>query len=193
MKIGIDIDEVLAVLIPELTDFYNKRHGKNLRHVDQYTYRLEEFWNCEWEVANQVVLDFYDSKYFDQLKVVSGAKSAIKKLSKNYDLFAITSRPDFVGTRTRKWFDRNFPNLFKEIYFTNQHIPDGANKKLKSQVCIELGVNTMIDDNFDYALDCANNGIPVLMVDAPWNQGVILPENITRVKGWKEITKILIA
>lgn len=38
--------------------------------------------------------------------------------------------------------------------------------------------------------DVANCGIPVLLFDAPWNQGEMKPP-ITRVHSWDEIVEIL--
>jgi len=48
----------------------------------------------------------------------------------------------------------------------------------------------MIEDSPEQAKDCASNGIDVLLLDRPWNQ-IALPENITRVRSWKEITEII--
>ena len=136
-------------------------------------------------------MDFYNCPRFEQLKPVAGAKNAVKKLNLNHQLFAITSRPDVTEPMTRIWIKRNFLDGFQGVHFSNHFVLQTKNKKTKSDICKQLGVEIMIDDHIDYALDCSQNGIPVLLMDATWNQDEVLPENVRRVKGWREILKVL--
>ena len=59
--------------------------------------------------------------------------------------------------------------------------------KTKGELCKDLNVDLMIEDDPKYAEDCALKGINVLLLDKPWNQNCIEHENIIRVKNWKEI------
>ena len=63
-------------------------------------------------------------------------------------------------------------------------------KKSKAQVCKSLGVDVFIEDALEHALPLANNGIPVLLFDRPWNRGQE-PANTTRVFSWSGILRSL--
>jgi uncharacterized HAD superfamily protein len=51
----------------------------------------------------------------------------------------------------------------------------------------------MIEDNAQYAINLAKNGIPTILLEAPWNMDIDTTtySNIYRVKDWEEILKIL--
>jgi uncharacterized HAD superfamily protein len=51
---------------------------------------------------------------------------------------------------------------------------------------VELGIEVFIDDSLHNAEDIASIGIPVYLLDAPWNQGET-GQLIKRVYSWKEI------
>ena len=63
--------------------------------------------------------------------------------------------------------------------------------KTKEEICLELNVNFLIEDNMDHALDASERGIKVLLIDSPWNKSKSLNKNITRVNSWKKILTII--
>jgi uncharacterized HAD superfamily protein len=70
----------------------------------------------------------------------------------------------------------------------NQHdsLPDQW--RPKSEVCRELGVSYLIDDNLTAVKQTSAFGIEVLLFgDYPWNQIDELPRGVTRVKNWQEV------
>lgn len=115
----------------------------------------------------------------------------MKFLTKNNELYAITARPQITQKQTLKWINEHFPNTFKGVYFTNLFLPEGAVKKNKSLVCLEVGAEMMIEDHLEFAIDCSSQGIKVFLLDYSWNQSENLPENVQRVKSWKEITNLI--
>ncbi len=54
-----------------------------------------------------------------------------------------------------------------------------------------MGIKIMIEDNPEYALDCAKNGIKTFLLDKPWNKNYSQHENLIKVKSWEEIVKSL--
>lgn len=107
------------------------------------------------------------------------------------------------------------PGIFDSIYFCNLNLSDAEQleyvSKPKSAICQEIGVDVLIDDDLNHALDCAALDMEVLLYDRKgqykWNHerprktaGTLtsmsrqlyqpsgpLPPNVTRVKSWKEI------
>jgi len=74
------------------------------------------------------------------------------------------------------------------VYFTNHYSKKELNEtKKKSNICIELGVELLIEDSLDYAFECSSEKIKVLLLDKPWNKADKLPAGVTRVHSWREI------
>ena len=52
----------------------------------------------------------------------------------------------------------------------------------------------MVDDNLDYALELAENGVTAIVLEKPWNKDrTETHPNIIRVKDWSEIPKYILA
>lgn len=49
----------------------------------------------------------------------------------------------------------------------------------------------LIDDSPVYAMQVASIGIPVLLYDTPWNQGIESP-GITRVFSWENVYDMIV-
>ncbi len=191
MHIGIDIDSVIAEIIPPLFQFNNDVYKTNLKKHHQITYDLSPRLKISPDLVIKRIYEFYDSKYFDLIKPVKGSKKGIRELSKRHRLSAITSRPHYIEQKTINWLETYFPKQFSSIYHTNQVSPPTAPKKKKSQVGKSLGIDLFIDDHLDFVFDVASLGIPILLFNQPWNQLQILPKGITRVYSWEEIIKLL--
>jgi uncharacterized HAD superfamily protein len=186
MKIGVDMDGVIANLTPHLIDFHNHTYNTAYNITHHSIYDLTKIWQCSSKEVIKRVHKFYDSVFFHKFYRYQNQKG-ISYLSKNHSLILITSRPHFVENHSKAWLDKHFPNQFSKIVHTNQITQSHEKKKKKSDICKEEKVGVMIEDALEYALDCAVNGIKVLLVDSPWNQKNNLHPKIKRVFNWKEI------
>lgn len=192
MHIGVDLDSVLADIMTPLFGYHNRVYKTNHRINQSRDYNLSILWNCSAKETLKRIHDFYDSTDFLTSKPIPGAKQGIKYLSKKYRLSVVTSRPHSISTITKNWIDTYFPKLFQTIHATNwvaknQNEP----RQKKSEVCQRLGIDLIIEDALEFALDCAANNIRVILMNMPWNQTKTLPKNITRIYHWKEIGKYL--
>lgn len=183
-KIGIDIDEVLVNFMENYLEFHNKRHNTSFNLNDVTNYHL---WKCgihqSKEESVKEVLDFNNSKDFEKIDFVEGAKFGIETLSKIHYLFFITSRTLEIKEKTEEFFYSHFPRNGFEFLFSGE-IYGG---KTKTEICKDLGISEMIEDNPNYAFDCAVRGIKVFLLDKPWNRDYQRHENIIKVKDWKEL------
>jgi len=59
-------------------------------------------------------------------------------------------------------------------------------EKSKADICKEHNICYMIEDNMDYALELATNGIKTFLLEKPWNKGKE-HKNLIKVKNWYEI------
>jgi uncharacterized HAD superfamily protein len=190
MKIGVDMDSVVADIMSPLIDFHNKKYKTSIKFTDHVTFSIEKVWNCTEEEAIDRIIEFNNSPFMDEIKPMPGSIEGIKHLSSFHELHIITSRSNTTEKITDLWIKKHFPNIFKTINHTNQSGKKESKKIKKSEVAKKLGINLFIEDHLEYALDCASLDIRVLLMNMPWNQTKNLPKNIIRVYSWKEIIDI---
>lgn len=132
---------------------------------------------------------FYD--YCCRLEPRENASAVCGKLcSQGNSLYVITARKfstmknplgGLSRNMFRKWTEKN-GFLFGDIFFCSEK--NTPSRKL--EYCRRISADIMIDDKPDIALYLAENGVKVLLFDAPYNKQV-KHENITRVHSWDEI------
>lgn len=191
MHIGVDIDSVLADIVRPLLLYHNKKYHTKTKYNELVTHGLSSYWNCSEEQTTKRIIDFYHSEHFDNLKPIYGSKGAVKKLKNNHILSAVTARPTIIEDKSLKWLNNHYPNSFKAVYHTNIMLDYYNPKNKKSDFIKKYNIDILIDDNLNFASECADRGIPVLLFNSPWNQTKELPKNIRRVNSWKHITEIL--
>lgn len=186
MKIGIDLDDVLGQFIPALIEFHNNKYGTDIKFEKFNSYKFWEVWGGNMEEAIQKVYDFHKTPYFKNIKTIDGAEEVLNRLKENNELYIVTSRQEDVIKETEEWVDKNFPKIFKKIYFTNQYSRSGI-ETTKQKVCDDLDMDILIEDNLKYAEECSRPDRKIFLFDKPWNQSEKLPPNVKRIYSWKEI------
>ncbi len=191
MKIGVDMDSVLAEIMQPMVEFHNARYHTDLTFHDHTDYNLSKVWKCDPTDVLFRIFEYYESPYFDKVQPIEGAVEGIGRLSVSHDLYLITSRPHRIEHKTNAWLKKHFPDKFKKVLHTNQVSHSHEVRKTKSQVCKEEGISLMIDDAPDYAIDCAQAGIQVFLFPALWNKSVPEHKFIRPVAGWSEIVTLV--
>jgi len=188
MKIGIDIDGVVLNYMKGYLEFYNQEKNTNYKSEDIFSQDFGKSFNTSLEEARETVRLFRKTDIFKNLDLIEGAKEGILGLERNNDICFITARHESVKQTTRGVFGKIFPDKNFEIFFSGELWGSG---KTKGEICLELGINIMVEDNVDYALDCAQNGVKVFLLDTPWNKDYTKHENLIKVKDWTELIKFL--
>lgn len=184
--IGVDFDDVIFDLHGPFVDFVNKKKGTSVAHHEITAFNIEDVWqDVTSEEAQLLFHEFGESEEYNVCLPVEGALEHLIPLAEQNDVYVITARPGTTRERTESWFLRHFPNIVKAFHFTRQDRLTGVSRK-KSEICKEIGVEIFIDDSMENAVDISSVGIPVLLLNAPWNQGE-LPPLVTRVNSWNEI------
>lgn len=161
-----------------------------------------QIWKCDQERSAYLVHEFFKSPYFlDGIPAMpgtttlqntalpsylvsstaprvnaqqhAGAKDALQRLKPHTELVVVTSRQNVIQEVTRDWVDTNFPDIFSEVHFGNHWAKSGASRS-KSDMCLDVGADILIDDNPRYAYECATKGMDVLLYNwkhqYPWAQ-----------------------
>jgi uncharacterized HAD superfamily protein len=136
---------------------------------------------------------FYD--YCHRLEPRENAAAVCEKLrSQGHSIYVITARKfstmkNPLGSLSRKMFRKWTEKrglLFGNIFFCSEKNTPFH----KLDYCRQIAADVMIDDKPDIALYLAENGMKVLLFDAPYNKNV-QHENITRVYSWDEIYRFV--
>ncbi len=186
MKIGIDIDNVISnfdeILLNEFI-IHDKELGNNgvpNKNADYITIGM-----FNW--AKEEIHNFYHDhieRIAKSLSLKDGAKQYIDKLKQDgHMIYIVTGRDNGEYsdpyTMTKEWLSK-FNIYYDDLILTNSYQND---KHGKTKVCLENGIDIMIDDSAHICNDCIENGIEALLMDTPYNQ----KEHIQRVHNWNEI------
>jgi uncharacterized HAD superfamily protein len=186
MKIGIDLDDTLSDSRLNMIEFHNKIYGTNFKIEDIKKYNFWENWGGTLETTIDELEKFHKTDYAKNIRPIKDAKEILEKLKKNNELYIITARSNDLKKETEEWVEKYFPDIFSKIYFTNEYSHGGI-KETKKNTCDNLDIDIFIEDNLDFALECAEPSRKVFLIDRPWNQTDKLPSNVNRVYSWKEI------
>lgn len=156
---------------------YNAYHPRNMFGVsekEEFLYGLKVF-----------------NKYCISEPPMEDVVEVINKLTEDgFKLHEITARkfttiPNAWGSLYRNMFE-HWLKRHKMDFQSIQFCSEEYTPRDKLIACRKLGVHVMIDDKPDVALYLAENGIKVLLIDAPYNHGISHP-NMIRVYNWKEV------
>lgn len=188
--IGVDLDEVLSETIGQVLEMNNNEiNGIKITREDVNNYYLHEIERLNLSIEDAV--GFFDKlRNSDKKWEVKPIGWALEKLnelkSEWYKFMIITARRDFLKEYTEERVEKNYPWIFDEIVFTNHY---SENAVLKSEICKQKWIEIMIEDNLDYAIDMANIGVKIYLIDKPWNKqyNPKIHKWIIKVNGWNEI------
>ncbi|MEG1312494.1 MAG: hydrolase [Romboutsia sp.] len=179
LNICVDIDGTITSpyhFIPYLNELYNKNITE------------EECNTCDWETLYEIKMDKmlhdFHNKYlysYGEALVVEWAKDIIEELCAENNIYFVTARSQNLTEITIKWLEDNgFSGI--EVHLL------GSDYKVEKAK--ELNCNVFIEDNPWNAIQLANEGIKVLLINTNYNKE-LEHENITRVNNWKEIKEFI--
>lgn len=171
MIIGVDMDEVLCESIESVLKHYNYIiNGVTISKDDITNYHWREM--SEFGITMMQAVELFDNvlltDHHDFVEPVWWAYDNLFTLKQQWhQLIIITARRDLLQDNTHRWISTHYPDLFDEIYFawhfTNKH-------REKSDICHELWVQIMIEDNPHYTRELVQWWIPTILLDKPWNR-----------------------
>lgn len=197
MKIGLDIDNVVADLDQSLEEEFkkedlNKRNtgivNKNARHV-----------SMQYDWSNEERIEFFSNnmeRIAKDLKPIKDAKFYIDKLlEEHHEIYLITHRvyPDYKNpfNTTKQWLEKNNINYTKLIFTKTND---------KSNECIENKIDIMFDDDTGNCIRLKRAGVRfcLMCTKLNYNHRGDLPyvrnfkELYERIKDMNEIKSVIL-
>ncbi len=187
-NIAIDVDEVKSPLMEPFAQWHNKKYGTSWDPTMLKTYNVWEHWAVTKEEAIAKMFEFYATSDFEKIKPIENAVRGVSILSRGFKPMTVTARPQAIKDKTLSFLARYFEQINPDdVHFASNFYKNGDGNCKKADICTRLNASAIIEDSLEYALDCAEKGIYVFMLDKPWNQTDSLPRNVLRVQNWKEL------
>ncbi len=184
MKIGIDLDDVLADSLPHYLQAFSRRFGLTIGLADAAWQISDRFPQIPRQEAHDFFTKLIEAGFFSSRPLLLGAREAVERLAEDgHRLFIITGRASRDEAITRSWLTHVGLLSRFEAVIHKARAPVGRHK---SEAASELRLDLFIEDELAVAIDVAKTAIQVLLYDQPWNRGV-LPGNLRRVRSWTEV------
>lgn len=184
LKIGMDIDDTIWKFNESFINFLNFKNRTNYK-IDNFEGSFEDLFNLSQDEISVLLEEFEYSLEFGKFDLIEGVKEFLEELKQIHEIIFITARSNKFEEITRKKLVEHFGEFDFPIHFLYDENYNKLNSK--ADLCIEHGVDYMIDDFLQNLLSCSNKGIKSFLLDRPWNQTEELDENIIRVKEWNEL------
>jgi 5'(3')-deoxyribonucleotidase len=128
MKIGVDIDGVLADQVSAVLKEIEKDYGQK--------YSKSDITRAHWcfdgiEIWTEIARLLSDPEYVMRVPIIDGAQHAVKQLA-GHDLLVVTARRPNTEEATRRWLKAHFPCLTE--YF---HARTGTKHNIPCDVLID--------------------------------------------------------
>ncbi|MDD4169589.1 MAG: hypothetical protein PHD36_04920 [Desulfotomaculaceae bacterium] len=181
MKVGVDIDGVLANSLPlwvqELNQYFNT--NKLLEQVNLLSITQT------YEITPGELKTFLEQRGWFLMSAPSPLKGAayyLNRIKRYHDIFIITARHKKYAQETKSWLQQ-YGILYDDLILLGSYE--------KKEACMEKGLGVMVEDTLEIGIEVSAAGIPVILMDAHYNQGD-LPKLIYRRHSWAEIYRTLV-
>jgi len=195
LKIGIDIDNVIADSYPFFLAKFNEVFAMQIKYEEVFDfYLLEKYPKVSRDKAKKLIEKLLIDEQFQlDIPPFENALPIITNWKKiGHGVHYITSRPHIMKDLTYKWLRKHgflLPGTTLDLFNSSQHF-DKHRKEIidyKKTIAQKRGVQLFIEDSKEIA---ERMQITVLLMDRPWNQGK-LPKNVKRVRDWGEIDRLV--
>ncbi len=187
--IAVDIDEVLAANAPSFIKYTNNKWNMNLS-VDDYHEHWAELWKTDHEETLRRAKQYNFSGAIESMSHFEDAKRVLNKLAHSFELVIITARRKELSQATQQWIEKHYPETFWNIYhagiWDTEHVD--AVTHTKADVCAEIGVSYLIDDQSKHCNAAQAAGVQAIMFgDYPWNRSDELFKGVVRCVDWDKV------
>ncbi|TMG47459.1 MAG: hypothetical protein E6H91_09125 [Chloroflexi bacterium] len=204
MKIGIDLDDVMAICaVAYLRKF-----------AEEYRVELPDEREIGWHLLRDMDpyvspderdrfrIKLYDGTFFSELEVYEDCPAVLERLvAAGHELYFITARAERRRYITETWLrEKGILDHAKAVHLKpigdfRPEYPRGrydatGSAEYKTRLAKELVLDAFCEDDIVIAKTLAGAGIQVFLFDQPWNRD-LAGDRITRVHGWTELAQHL--
>ena len=199
MRIGIDVDDVLAECAAPYVRAFAKEFGLELADGPLGWHTLDRYEHIPRERRDDFRQTLYGGRFFADLDCYPDARDAIARLSASgHEVHFITARSERRRAITEEWLRRQrLLELGTSVQLRplGEYVPRSYDAVLsadyKVDVARRLALDAFCEDDPIIAARLAAGGIRVFLFDRPWNREVSDPA-VRRVRDWDEVVRELV-
>lgn len=180
MRIGVDIDGVIADTFPLLVRELNAYFKASFSLQDIFDYNIFKVYGLS-ETEVFLFLSERERALMEDPAVKEGAVAHLALLSPKHEIYLVSARYEKYRPETERWLQKHGVP-YRELILLGSHDKRG--------ICTMLAVDLFIEDSLKNARQLSSCGIPVLLLDAPYNRGE-LPPLVRRCSSWEEIFRLI--
>lgn len=121
LRIALDMDEVMADVIPKFSDIFEQEFGRRPK-LEEYRGKKIYDVNDAQHIRNAL----HKPGFFADLPVMEGSQEVVEWLNENFDLYIVTAAAEFRNSLADKhdWLGKNFPFIHwsKYVFCGNKSI-----------------------------------------------------------------------
>ena len=187
LRIGIDIDNVVADSNPSYVASYNQFFNKNVKVSEIDFFHPERSLGVTVEEINEfIVANLHNEDFQMNLDPIKEAAPLIQRwVKKGYEIFYISVRPREIAKVTEDWLTKHGFWVKNARLYTFDASKKYTDIEYKTGIADFEKIDIFIEDKKDIA---EGMKIPTFLIDRSWNRGR-LPKHVKRVFSWKEIEK----
>jgi uncharacterized HAD superfamily protein len=170
--LGVDIDNVLAQSDACLREAIRQRFLIGLEEKDITEYDYSAYGITQAQLTE--VFGAFNTDLCRTLKVIPGAKAALRLLATRFEIALVTSRNPVSKAGTEYWLRR------KGLPYDQLHFNDEKH-------ALGIPYQAFIEDRHEHAHRIAETGAQVFLLTRPWNSRPLSHPNVIRVQTWREI------
>lgn len=183
----VDLDDCVWDFNNAFIPFANSQLGTNVTFEGHTSYEFSKVYGLPQEEVMAVGERFcHTEALHDSIEVMEWVHTALTALQQDFNLPGLTSRCESIRYASTRLRSKLNLHMLEDLYFTNATTRlKRYQKRKKSEFVLELGALLHFDDAIKNAVDVTSVGVPVILIDRPWNAGP-LPEHTYRVGDWRK-------
>lgn len=183
MRIGVDVDDVLAVSLPAYIAAMEQRFGVTIPPADMGWEAFRRFPQIRLPDLKAFFQELEAADFLGTRPLLPEARTAIETLrGRGHALYIVTGRTQWQAEATDRLLRRQgLDGAFQGIF----HKEGRVTRDFKRAKAKELALDVFMEDELLTALAVAELDLTVVLFDKPWNQAP-LPGNVLRATSWRE-------
>lgn len=197
MRIYCDMDDILCETAASLCGLAAREFGRFVAYEDVREFDLQHVFGLSDEEMERFSILSHSCECLRSYPPTPDAPEGLRELrAAGHDIEIVTGRPPSCHVATEEWLASkglaDFPVTYVDKYARAYEDVPGAPRRVPLTELLTRHYDVAIDDSPVVLPALAGwDATRVLVFDRPWNKSYTLAPNMTRVKDWRALVRLL--
>ncbi len=198
-RIYVDIDDVLGETIERLLDLFEQLHGRRVVLSDVEHFDLTKSFGLDQEGIDRFMDRAHDDDIIESIAPMAGAAEVLSDWgAEGHRVTLVTGRPPTTNAASARWLETH-DFRHEALHHLDKWRRPGWNRGGLPEIAFEdlsdFRFDFAVEDSLDTAVRLVEDfGIPVALMDRPWNRelgGVSkgTRASLMRCVGWADVER----